>query len=308
MLPLISVVVPVWNRKNLIERCLDSILNQTVKPYELIVVDNGSTDSTYEVVEEWMNRNSSSEITFKLLRETKRGACAARQKGLENIEGNYVSFFDSDDAMLPDMIKEVSEILNPYPETDIVCWKCRIHHLDGTKRVLPFIPDNPIEGHLIHTLLRPQGYITRREFLINAGGWTKPVEVWNDLELGLRLLLQNPKIIGINKVLAEIYSQENSITGIDFTSKQGKWERTLEEMKRVNEEHKEDKKISRILNYRKIILAAHYYHEGNHKGADNLLVATLNEVNSREKVILNFAYNYTKRGWRGIWNIVRFMY
>lgn len=306
----ISVVVPVWNREKLIERCLDSIHSQSLKPYELIVVDNNSTDSTYEVVVSWINRHKDSPIRFKLLREEKKGACAARQKGLENSEGSFISFFDSDDEMRPDLIEKASKILESRTGVDIVCWKSRIHQLDGSKRVLPFLPQSPIEGHLIHTLLRPQGYIVRKEVIERAGGWRKSIEVWNDFELGLRLLFENPVIAGIEDVLAEIYSQEDSITGLNFSSKVGKWEKTLEEMIKVNENgnHPQKEKIRKILNYRKAILGAHYYKEGNINEAQRLLQNVTQNAGFWEKRILKLSYHYTKRGWRGVWNIVRYLY
>ena len=308
--PVISVIVPVWNREGLIEKCLDSIVRQTRKPSELIIVDNNSTDKTVEVVEKWINRHSDSGIKFKLLVEKKRGACAARQKGLENADGEFLIFFDSDDRMLPNLIEKVNTSLLSNPGVDIVCWKCRIKLLDGSYRVPPFMPENPLEGHLIHTLFRPQGYIVRKTFLNEAKGWTKFVEVWNDFELGLRLIINKPKIIAIDEILAEIYSQEDSITGKDFSSKQGKWELTLNEMEEENErnDHPQKNKIRKILNYRKSILAALYFLEGNSKAACNLMNETLKDKSPVDKLLLKFSYHYTRRGFRGVWRIVRYFY
>ena len=98
----VGVVIPVFNRQNLVIRALESVLHQTVKPAELIVVDNNSTDSSYETVKSWMEKNQDCGIRFKLLKEERRGACNARQKGLENTDSEYIIFFDSDDEMLPD--------------------------------------------------------------------------------------------------------------------------------------------------------------------------------------------------------------
>ena len=310
MKPTISVIVPVLNRERLILRCLDSILHQTVKPYEIIVVDNGSEDNTYQLVENWMGSNRDCEINLKLIRQPIKGACVARQKGLENAEGDFVSFFDSDDVMLPDLIERVTETLSLNPESDIVCWPCRIILLDGSIRIPPFLPHNPIEGHLIHTLLRPQGYIVRKDFIERSAGWSKSIKVWNDFELGLRLILKNPACRPINKVLAEIYSQEESITGKDFSSKEGDWEKTIEEMEKVNSNsnHPEKAKIAKILNYRKAILAAHYYREGNKNGASKLMEDTLANKTLYQKLVLTFSYHYTRLGMRGAWRIVRFAY
>ena len=303
----VSVIVPVKNREELVSRCLDSIRNQTEKPRELIVVDNASTDSTYRIVDEWMNANSNTGINFKLLKEEIPGACSARQKGFENAESEWVLFFDSDDAMNPDLIHSAFTTIDENEGLDLVCWKCRINQLDGTSRIPPFNPEKPLENHLIHALLRPQGYLIKKSFLNNAGGWTKQIAVWNDFELGLRILLQNPEIKGIPKVLAEIYSQEESITGKDFSSKEGKWETTLREMEKEisNSSYPERKRLLRIIDYRKVILAAHYFKEGNEEGASKLLNNALKDKTIREKLPLLFSYHYTRKGLRGVWRLVR---
>lgn len=306
----ISIVIPVWNREKLVIRCLDSVLHQTVKPYEIIVVDNNSTDNTLGQVNQWIQQNQNYGIKFKLIEQPVRGACATRQKGLENVEGEFISFFDSDDVMLPNLLERVNKIINSNPEIDIICWKCRITLLDGSKRVPPFLSNNIIEAHLIHTLLRPQGYIVRKNFIEKAGGWNKPLKVWNDYELGLRLILRDPKIILLNEILVDIYSQEESITGKDFSSKEGEWEKTLQEMIRVNEETEYTGKdlVSNILNYRMAILAAHYYREGNSNGASKLMKETLSKNSRIKKLLLNFAYHYTRLGLRGAWRILRWAY
>lgn len=310
MVPKISVIVPVLNRERIVSRCLDSILRQSQPPYELIVVDNNSTDGTFNVVKEWMAANSHRGIKIHLLLQTIPGACAARQMGMEHAEGDFLSFFDSDDEMHQSLLETVSKKLEELPDSDIVCWKCRINLLDGSVRIPPFRLDSPMESHLIHTMLRPQGYIVKKEFLVKSGGWQKPVEVWNDFELGLRLLLNNPKITGVNNILAEIYSQENSITGKDFSSKRGKWEKSLKEMEFENEKinHPLKNRIRKILRYRMMILAAHYRKEGNPVIGSEVLKEALKGLNTKDKIILKAMYYYTGKGLRGAWRIINNIY
>lgn len=301
----IGVIVPVFNRASLVTGCLDSILQQSVRPSELIVVDNGSTDSTYETVSAWMQTHERSDIEFKLISQPERGACKARQTGLEHSGSNYLIFFDSDDVMLPCLIENAAQSVEVNPEIDIVCWKAKINKLDGSVKIPPFNPEKPLENHLVHALLRPQGYMVRKEFLEKAGGWKKPIKVWNDFELGLRLLLRNPKLAALPKVMSTIYSQEDSITGKDFSSKEGQWEATLEEMDKTVDEttHPEKNRIKRILNYRRAILAAHYFREGNKSGAKKLMMTTIENKGIRERILLKFSYYYTRMGLRGAWRL-----
>lgn len=91
----ISVVIPTYNREKTIRRCLDSIICQTCPAFEIIVVDDGSTDRTLEIIE----RDYSNEVT--LVRQEHQGAQAARNAGIRMAKGEYIAFLDSDDEWLP---------------------------------------------------------------------------------------------------------------------------------------------------------------------------------------------------------------
>jgi glycosyltransferase involved in cell wall biosynthesis len=89
--PKVSVVIPVYNREDLIARAIDSVLAQTYKDYEIIVVDDGSTDATRQRLERYGGR-------VRILHQRNRGPYAARNFALEHVRGEYVAFLDSDDV------------------------------------------------------------------------------------------------------------------------------------------------------------------------------------------------------------------
>lgn len=95
MLDLITVIIPAYNAESTIEECLNSILNQTYKELEIIVVDDGSTDSTYEK----SLQIAKTDDRIKVIHQEHLGASAARNHGLELLNGKYFSFIDSDDAI-----------------------------------------------------------------------------------------------------------------------------------------------------------------------------------------------------------------
>ena len=310
MEPSVSVIVPVFNREKLIIRSLDSIASQREKPEELIIVDNGSSDSSREVIKTWINRNNDCGFIIRFLFEEDKGACRARQKGLTEATGEFVLFFDSDDEMKDGLIKHAKAEAQKHKEADIICWPVEILQLNGKMRNPPFNPRCPIENHMIHGLLRTQGYMVRRDFLLKAGGWNKNPEVWNDWELGLRLLLHNPVIKNLSEIYVRVNSQPESITGLRFSDKEGSWEATLSEMrKELNNNSRFDNidRINKMLQYREVILAAHYYKEGNKKGADALLSKTLEKVRGTQKLVYKFSYHYTRLGGRGAWRMVRYI-
>src|SRR2546430_1228645 len=92
--PLVSVILPVYNREKSVARAVESVLAQTYRPLELIVVDDGSTDGTRGVLEQFGGR-------IALLRQPNAGAYSARNLGLRHARGELVAFIDSDDIWLP---------------------------------------------------------------------------------------------------------------------------------------------------------------------------------------------------------------
>lgn len=96
-MPLVSVVIPVWNGAKYLEKCLASILNQSVTDMEIIVVDDGSTDETWEL----LNRLAAQEPRIRPFRQENAGASVARNTGLDHCRGVYVRFVDADDVVPP---------------------------------------------------------------------------------------------------------------------------------------------------------------------------------------------------------------
>mgnify|MGYP000081809677 CR=1 FL=1 len=101
---LVSVIIPTYNRATLVTEAMDSVRNQTYRPIECIVVDDGSTDDTREVVADWKREHETNKLTVRLLRQQNRGAPAARNRGMEAASGGFLLFLDSDDRLVPDAV------------------------------------------------------------------------------------------------------------------------------------------------------------------------------------------------------------
>jgi glycosyltransferase involved in cell wall biosynthesis len=107
---LVSIIIPVYNRAQLIGETLDSILNQTYNNWECIVVDDGSTDETKMIVQEYVQMNSRIKL-YNRPGNCLKGANACRNYGFENSIGDYVKWFDSDDIMLPMHLEALISVL-----------------------------------------------------------------------------------------------------------------------------------------------------------------------------------------------------
>jgi len=111
--PLVSVIMPTYNHSEFITEAIESVCKQTLKELELIVVDDGSTDHTPEILAEI------SDERVRSVRTTNRGMCAARNVGLQNAEGKYLAFLDSDDLYHPDKLRLQVDLLERYPDITI---------------------------------------------------------------------------------------------------------------------------------------------------------------------------------------------
>lgn len=109
---LVSIIIPVFNRENLIAETLISIQNQTYSNWECIVVDDGSTDETVEIVASFAKIDQRITVVHRPV-ELSKGANSCRNYGFERSSGEYVNWFDSDDVMLPDFIEKKVNTFTP---------------------------------------------------------------------------------------------------------------------------------------------------------------------------------------------------
>ncbi|MFR2264579.1 MAG: glycosyltransferase family 2 protein [Clostridium sp.] len=115
MNPEISIIVPVYNVEKYLKRCIDSILNQSFTNFELILVDDGSTDNSGKIIDEYAIKDE----RIKVIHKENGGQGSARNRGLDIAKGNYIGFVDSDDWIHKDMYKCMYKIINE-DNTDIV--------------------------------------------------------------------------------------------------------------------------------------------------------------------------------------------
>jgi len=117
-MPKISVIIPTYNREKTIASSIKSVLNQTFQDFEIIVIDDGSRDQTIEVVRNYQKKDK--RIKLFCLNKNSGGPVEPRNIGIENSQGEYIAFLDSDDLYLPDNLRIKSEILDKNNQVEIV--------------------------------------------------------------------------------------------------------------------------------------------------------------------------------------------
>ncbi|WP_049946208.1 CDP-glycerol glycerophosphotransferase family protein [Butyrivibrio sp. WCD2001] len=125
----VTVVVPSYNTDDFIDQCLDSITNQTFKDIEVIVVDDGSTDSTVKKI----NKHIKKDKRIRLIEQEHSNAGEARNKGLREAKGKYIVFWDADDFFEPQAIENLYDRAEAKAADIVICWHCKYDTDTGVK-------------------------------------------------------------------------------------------------------------------------------------------------------------------------------
>jgi glycosyltransferase involved in cell wall biosynthesis len=213
---LVSIIIPTYNRFNRIVKTLDSVFEQTYQNLEVIVVDDGSTDNTLQILNEYNQKAAQKNIIFKVLKQEHKGAPAARNKGLYVAAGEYIIFFDSDDIMLPNRVEEQINLM----ETDLSdCCACGFSVSPSQYIYRPYIirGKNLLLSFFKHKLRgSTQSWMFKKSIVIKIGGYDESLDCRQDLDIVFRMLLLNPKISISQKILSVFvyHNEDKRITHI----------------------------------------------------------------------------------------------
>ena len=303
----ISIIIPVHNRAEVVKITLDSVVNQLLRPLDVILVDNNSTDNTLDVLSEWKQQVATDDFRVTVLNEATPGAPAARNRGLKEVKTPYIMFFDSDDIMSPIHALRAMEAFIAEPDVDVVGWDVDIVELTGKTIRYPFCDKDTLYNHIFHSTFATQRYAIKTDLINRIGGWNESLQGWNDYELGVRILLSNPKIKRLDgDVTVTVVHQTESITGVDFSSKPHKWESSLNAVEQALMLHGRTD-MRKYIEVRRAILAGFYAREGRENEARRLM----NEVCGRNNVyvgtIMRLFCFLIYKGGRGISKLARLL-
>lgn len=276
----VSIIIPVYNRASVVVTTLQTVLAQTHRPLQVVLVDNDSTDATLTVLQDFKKYHESDDLQIVVTSESHHTAGAARNRGFESATGEWILFFDSDDLMDRELVSSYVRVINKAHQRgvspDLISARSTLVFPDGRQRQAPYHRRDLFAQHILHGQLATQRYAIRREFFTATDGWNIDLPGWNDWELGLRLLLANPHVAFMDRKHRIIINHNgaDSITGTEFHSRRGQWEHVIDIMinevrcSRLKAVHK--RRFERLLNYRRLVLAAQYEREGHSASAKPL--------------------------------------
>jgi len=232
--PLVSVVIPTYNRADLVLKAIKSVLGQTFTDFEVLVCDDGSTDNTEEAIK------SINHGKIRYLKQENKGPGAARNLGIKHARGEIISFLDSDDLWLSDHLKYVVEFFELYLEAGMVYTNSEIVFSDDSRRQdidysykrieIPhaekkkrfwlydgLVFDYYLERHMNATPCTS----VKREVFDAVGMFNEEMSSAQDMEMWIRIA--NKFRVGVvKKVTVHILAQKNSISETVSTYKHNK--------------------------------------------------------------------------------------
>ena len=210
----VSVIIPTYNRAESIGASIQSILNQTWQNYEIIIVDDGSTDNTQQIVENYVDDR----IRY-IYMEKNGGASHARNIGIDLAESEFIAFLDSDDEWLPEKLeKQMKAMLQASETVGMVYCRMKGTKKDGTTLICPetWIPTEKLQGNILLSLLEENvigtpAILVRRECLKQTGVFDENLKCIEDWELVLRIA-EKWQIEFVDDILVEVHFSEGSIS------------------------------------------------------------------------------------------------
>lgn len=230
----VSVVIPTYNRAGLLKQTLDSLLVQTYSKWECIVIDDGSTDETEQVVRQH-------ECQTQYIRQENSGPAAARNRGIKRATGDSLLFLDSDDLLLPEALEVLVKTLDRHPDAGVAYGGFYGFYPDGSPGTIPEVPhlsaapsSSPwpnrdvhpyglsVEGHVLPVLLRHDAIVmgtslVRQSVAEESGGFDPTLDFMEHWDFFLRLAQKGVPFAAANRPVLRIRMHDGNLSS-DFES------------------------------------------------------------------------------------------
>lgn len=219
-----SVIIPTYNRERFVTEAIDSVLDQTVTDYEILVIDDGSTDGTRKALEAYVDK-------IKYIYQENSGVSSARNVGIKEAQGEWVAFLDSDDEWTTDYLSTQMAQLEKFPRavahitnaSTVYLHGQSNNHFDETKFSSAFgqeecvVIEKPFRFIIEHSPWFLQSSLMRRDLLLQTGLFDTRLSIAEDLDMIAEMALKGPFSFS-RKVCVKIYRRQESIENLSSQS------------------------------------------------------------------------------------------
>ena len=214
----ISVVIPLYNKCDSIHRSLQSVFSQIVQPLEIVVVNDGSTDGSEQLVSELNNP------LVRLINQSNGGVSSARNKGIEVSHGDWLALLDADDEWFPDYLETIEKLNSDYPEANVLGTAYLLQDYKGNRKKIKLnkIPFHGEQGILnnyfeiascSHPPLWTSAVVVKKEALLAVEGFPVGIKSGEDLLTWAKLAVQNEIAYSLQPHSIFFLSQAHEVSG-----------------------------------------------------------------------------------------------
>nr|WP_294941658.1 glycosyltransferase family 2 protein [uncultured Mucilaginibacter sp.] len=202
---MVSVIIPCHNCESFIERAVNSVIAQSFKDVEIILVENNSTDNTFHAL---IDQQCRFPELIQVFKETKKGAPAARNLGLRHAKGTWIQFLDADDELLPDKLYKQLKVAAE-TNADVIAGECTLKYHSEDKEVIRRTDNNIWKGLITSNLGITSSNLWRTSSLLRVNGWDEDLSSSQEYDLLFRLL-KSKAIVSVDKSMNTIVHFSNN--------------------------------------------------------------------------------------------------
>ena len=292
MKPYFSVIIPLYNKENFVLNTIKSVWNQTFTDYEIIIIEDCSTDKSLDIVSKIEND------TIRIIRHEKnKGLSASRNTGIKNANANYLAFLDADDLWKEDYLQELFHLITEFPEAKLFATNYEEFYSDD-KILVPennsknlqnnsLIPDF-FEISLAQPLYCPSSFCVEKSIFETVGYYDETITFGEDVDFNIRA--NNEFLLAYCKkpLVQYLILSENQITQSKLS---GKIITNFDKFETKN--HR--KSLKKFLDFHRYIMAKHYKLEGNNENFRKMKNGiSTSSLNNKQLILLHLPSSVLK--------------
>lgn len=292
MKPYFSVIIPLYNKENFVLNTIKSVWNQTFTDYEIIIIEDCSTDKSLDIVSKIEND------TIRIIRHEKnKGLSASRNTGIKNANANYLAFLDADDLWKEDYLQELFHLITEFPEAKLFATNYEEFYSDD-KILVPennsknlqnnsLIPDF-FEISLAQPLYCPSSFCVEKSIFETVGYYDETITFGEDVDFNIRA--NNEFLLAYCKkpLVQYLILSENQITQSKLS---GKIITNFDKFETKNH----SKSLKKFLDFHRYIMAKHYKLEGNNENFRKMKNGiSTSSLNNKQLILLHLPSSVLK--------------
>lgn len=282
-MPFFSIIIPLYNKELFLEKTLQSVFKQTFFDYEIIIINDGSTDKSLEIAQSFQNEK------VKIYSQDNQGVSAARNKGIKESTTNYYCFLDADDLWKPNHLESLYNLIQKFPKAGLYCSRYEFEISKNRTIQTNFDFEDSYEGYLedffrsslIYRIATGSSTCLPKKTYTEIGGFDTKITNAEDTDFWTQIALKHKVAISNKSTAIYNYRIENkSLSKIDIKN------RLLPDFDKYAEEEKQNNSLKQFLDLYRIEFALHYHISGNKEKKDFYLKNVCKEsINKKTRIL-----------------------